>query len=265
MRREIVVLCVFALGCTVKVEREADTTSRRQQMAVSRAPDTAIITSPGVPTDADDTMPTSYQKHQTPRPVPAPDCLPTGIALCIADTARTLYTYPSINDEHQTEWLVFAAAQDSMQLFVMHPSFSHISMSPFSAAGFGAEHSTNDASWIRPRFPRAGAYVLTAGIESDSSAAYQLRVVPVIATGASQPTGASATLTLSGDSSARIAVAPAAMASRRSAPEIETFGVRPGTYKVLLVRDTDYVECRLPCADRKHFLLHADQRVTVGP
>ena len=265
MRREIVALCLLTAGCKVKIEREADTAAPRPRTVISAAPDTAVITSPGVPTDADDTMATSYQKHQTPRPVPPPDCLPTGIAFCIADTARTLYTYPSINDEHETEWLVFAAAQDSMQLFVMHPSFSHISMSPFSAAGFGAEHSTNDASWIRPRFPRAGAYVLTAGIDSDSSAAYQLRVVPVIATGASRPIGASATLTLSGDPSARIAVAPAALASRRSAPEIETFGVRAGTYRVLLVRDTDYVECRLPCADRKHFFMHAGQHVTVGP
>jgi hypothetical protein len=177
--------------------------------------------------------------------------------MCIADTARTRIPGETMPDMRETAWLVFAAANDSMQLFVAYSS-AYISMTPPSAAGFGAETSGRvDASWIRPRFLRSGIYVFTAEIESDSSVAYELRAVPVVARGASRPIGVSATLQLAGDSSARIVVAPAAMAASIPAPRLERFAVRPGTYRVLLVRDTTYVTCRLPCADRGTFVMHA--------
>lgn len=229
--------------------------------------DTAIIRGAGVPTDPDDTAGTKYDKHQAPHRISAPGCLPEGIALCITDTARTVYSVACcMADERQTAWLVFAAAQDSIQIFIVPPSGSYLRMSPRSAAGFVAETARGvDASWIRARLADAGDYVFTVGIESDTPALYELRVAPVIATGASRPIGASATLTVTGAASAGIAIAPASMAHALDTPAISKFAIRPGSYRVLLVRDTTYVACQLPCVDRRSFTMRAGQEVTVTP
>ncbi len=256
----LLVTGVLAIGCKPTASAPPP---KITHVVISPVADSEVVRSIGVPTDLDDTMATSYGKHETPRRVSDPECLPTGIAMCIADTAQTRIPGETTPDMHETEWLVFAAANDSMQLFVAHPS-AYIWMTPFSAAGFGAETSERvDASWIRPRFLRSGTYVFTASIESDSSVAYELRVVPVIARAASRPIGVSATLQLAGDSSGRIVVAPAAMAASIPAPRLERFAVRPGTYRVLLVRDTTYVTCRLPCADRGTFVMHAGAHVAL--
>jgi hypothetical protein len=212
-------------------------------------------------------MGTRYQHHQTPRVVAAPTCLPSGIALCIADTARTFQSGDvpegdgGVPDARKTAWLVFATSRDSMQLFVVSPGYRHLVMHPASAAGFLKEHAIDDASWIRARFPRTGAYVFTASIDGDLDMPYELRVAPVVSTGATHPTGKVATLTLAGDSTARIAVAPSSL----TPTELESFGVSAGTYRVLLVRDTSYFACKLPCSNRRAFTLHGGQNVTVTP
>jgi hypothetical protein len=196
--------------------REA--TQRAQSFDSAGAADTAVIRGPGVPTAPDDTLGTRYGKHYGPaRILPPPDCLPTGFALCIADTARTVQTYSDeagggVPDERATAWLVFASEQDSMQVFVVALRDAYLWMSPASAAGFEAEHAINDASWIRARFAHSGTYVYSARITSEAVAPYELRVAPVIATGASRPIGKSGTLTIQADSSARVAVVPLAMA-----------------------------------------------------
>lgn len=244
----------------------------RPQIVITEVADTTIVRSEGVPTDPDDTIGTQYQKHEAPRRILAPECLPSGIALCIADTARSFRSGDveegdgGVADARLTPWLVFATTGDSIQLFIVSSTSSYITMTPRSATGFGAEHAQGvDASWIRPRFPDAGAYILTARIESDSAIAYELRVVPVIATGASRPIGASATVTLSGDSSMRVGLLPAAMARGLDPAGFEKFAVRAGSYRVLLVRDTSYVACRLPCANRQLFTMHVGQAVTIAP
>jgi len=169
-------------------------------------------------------------------------------------------------DERQAAWIVFAAAQDSMQLFVAASEFARLVMTPPSAAGFIAEHAVNDASWIRARFGHAGVYVFTASITSDSIIDYGLRVIPVLATGASRPTGSVATLTVPPEArTSRVAVVPASMARSFDEAALEQFAVRPGVYRVLLVRDTSYVSCRLPCSERRRFALHAGSVVTVAP
>ena len=136
--------------------------------AASIVADTAVIRGPGVPTDADDTLGTRYGKHEAPRAVQAPECLPHGTAQCITDTAATVRSVECcMNDQRETRWLVFAAAGDSMQLFLF-PDGSYLDMEPPSAEKFIAEHSHGaDATWIRPRFGHSGAYVFTVGIESD--------------------------------------------------------------------------------------------------
>jgi hypothetical protein len=239
---------------------------------ISQAPDTVVVRSPGVATDIDDTLGTQYGKHEAPRSVKAPECLPTGLALCIADTART---FQSANvaegdgggpDERLARWLVFAAAPDSMQVFVVVSSYdSYLAMTPRSSAGFFTETTRGaDASWIRARFPHAGGYVFTVSISADSAAPYELRVAPVVATGASRPIGTAATLTIVADSSVRVAIVPLSMARTLDASAIERFGIRPGTYRTLLVRDTSYVACRLPCRERRPFTMRAGQAVTLS-
>jgi hypothetical protein len=139
-------------------------------------------------------------------------------------------------------------------------------MSPPNAAGASAETALGvDASWLRARFPAAGTYVVTAGIESDSAAPYELRIAPVVATGASQPIGAAAQLTLSGAKKAAIAVAPRSLMPGADTAALRRFAVKPGVYRVLLVRDTVYSACALPCTHSTTFTLKRGQAVAIAP
>lgn len=244
-------------------EARADSGSRA---AASFVPDTTIVPGTGVPTDPDDTLGTRYGKHEAPRAVQAPACLPHGIAQCITDTATTVRSVECcMNDQRETRWLVFAAAGDSMQLFLF-PDGSYLDMEPPSAGKFVAEHSHGaDATWIRPRFGHSGAYVFTAGIESDDPVEYDLRVVPVIARGASRPIGKSATLTITGKPSSRVAIAPVSLAATLDSAALRAFGVPAGSYRVLLVRDSAYLGCKLPCSTPRRFSIRPGTAVTFPP
>lgn len=230
--------------------------------------DSRIVRSAGVPSDPDDTARTRYGKHETPRRVASPECRPSGIALCLSDTAETLFSVDCcIEDQRQSKWLVFAARDDSLQLFVETASNAFLTMSPPNAAGAVAEGSGNvDATWLRARFPASGTYVYTASIETNNNAPYELRMAPVIATTASLPTGTAATLTLIGPRRSHIAVAPhAMMPAVDDTASLRRFAVRPGRYRVLLVRDSLYEACRLPCRHLETFTLGAGQSVTLSP
>jgi hypothetical protein len=169
-------------------------------------------------------------------------------------------------DQRQADWLVFAAAHDSLQLFLEPARDAYLTMSPPNAAGASAETALGvDASWLRARFPAAGTYIVTAGIESDSAAPYELRIAPVVATGASQPIGAAAQLTLSGTKQAAIAVAPRSLMPAADTAAFRRFAVKPGIYRVLLVRDTLYSACALPCAHSTTFTLKRGQAVAIAP
>jgi len=235
-------------------------------VAVSVVADSAIVRGPGVATDPDDTLGTRYGKHEAPRVVQAPQCLPHGIAQCITDTATTVRSVECcMSDQRETRWLVFAAAGDSMQLFLF-PDGSYLDMEPPSAGRFNAEHSGGvDASWIRPRFDHGGAYVFTVGIESDDPVEYDLRVVPVIARGASRPIGKSATLIITGKPSSKVVVAPVSMAASLDSSALRAFAAPAGTYRVLLVRDTTYLACKLPCSAPRRFSIQPGTAVTFTP
>jgi hypothetical protein len=137
-----------------------------------------------------------------------------------------------VPDERITDWLVFAAI--------------------------------NDASWIRARLPHAGTYVYSARIDSDTAISYELHVAPVIATGASWPTGSAATVIIRG--SLRTAILPAAMSGAvQSDSAWQQFAVSPGTYRALLVRDSVYVACALPCRQPRRLVLRPAQVATIDP
>ena len=266
--RIVVAVGLLALAIACGGDRAAGS-SKDHLFLASRAADTEHVRGPGVPNDPDDTLGTMYGAHEGPKRIlEAPACRPQGFALCLVDTARTRVTCcdPGVEggmpDMRATEWLVFAAARDSMQIFIANAGESYLTMSPASATGFAKEHAINDASWIRARFGHRGSYVYSAEIVADSAVDYQLRVAPVIATGASWPTGRSATVTTR-DS---VAIAPAAMAPAvGSDSEWRLFAVPPNVYRVLLVRDTNYVACALPCRSARTFVLHPSHSVTIGP
>ena len=143
---------------------------------------------------------------------------------------------------------------------------AYLTMSPANAAGATAETALGvDASWLRARFPAAGTYIFTARIESESAAPYELRIAPVAATGASRPIGAAAQLTLSGGKKAAIAIAPLSMMPGGDTAALRRFAVKPGLYRVLLVRDTLYSACALPCAHPTTFTLKRGQAVAIAP
>lgn len=234
------------------------------------AADTQHIQGRGVPTAPDDTLGTRYGKHWGPaRGVAAPQCRPAGFAICLADTAQTVLTYDGdydggVPDERITNWLVFAADQDSMQVFVTGQYGASLWMSPASAEGFAVESAGSDASWIRARFGHAGTYIFSARIASETPIAYELRVAPVIATGASWPTGQSAMLTIRADTN--VAILPAAMAGRVDSDSAwSRFAVRPSEYRALLVRDSVYVACTLPCREPQRFTIHPGESRVINP
>lgn len=235
-------------------------------LVAANAADTDVVRGPGVPTDRDDTLGTRYGKHEAPREVATPECRPSGIALCVTDTATTVRSVECcMADQRETRWLVFAAAGDSMQLF-LYPDGSYLDMDPPSAEKYIAEHSGGvDGSWIRPRFAHAGTYVFTLGIESDDPVEYDLRVAPVIARGASRPIGKSATLTITGKPSSKVVIAPASMVDASDSSALRPFAVTAGTYRVLLVRDTAYLGCRLPCSAPRRFTMRPGKAVTFSP
>ena len=134
-----------------------------------------------------------------------------------------------------------------------------------SRAGYVKEHVVNDVGFLRYGFPAAGAYVLEAWIEADSVTPYELRLAPVVTTRETRPSGAAATITIAGTKDSKVAVIPAAMLRGLDSAALTSFEIKAATYRVLLVRDSNYVICRRPCADRKTVALRAGQAVTVSP
>ncbi len=246
-------------------------------MAVNKftTADDEIIRTIGVPTDYDDTLGTAYEVHRAPRNLTSPDCFPIGAALCVADTARVYESGAvtagdgGIPDQRLTRWLVFAASGDSIQAFMSPSAGSYLSMSPASAAGYFKENAAAvDASFLRARFATTGTYVFTASMSADSAAPYDLRILPVVSRAATRPNGGVATLVIHGDSTSRYAVVPRSVAemTRVLADSGGTHAaVRAGTYRVLLVRDSVYLACRVPCGTPTSFTLRPGGTTTIAP
>jgi hypothetical protein len=237
--------------------------------------DDEIIRTIGVPTDYDDTLGTSSKVHRAPRNVASPDCFPIGAALCMADTARIDEPGSGadgdggVSTRWLTRWLVFAASGDSIQAFMAPSAGSYLSMSPASAAGYFKENAAAvDASFLRARFAATGTYVFTASMSAESPAPYDLRVLPVVSRAATRPNGGVASLVIVGDSAGRYAVVPRSVAAmtRVLADSGGTHAaVRAGTYRVLLVRDSVYLACRVPCGTPATFALRPGGTTTIAP
>lgn len=109
---------------------------------------------------------------------------------------------------------------------------------------------------VSVRFPRAGAYRLEAAIQGPTDPnglPYTLRVLPAATRSDSlgdalRPTGARARLTIDGMTSGFVALIPDAVAQTVGPGDYGNWAFWPGDYSILLVRDTLYRICRLPCA-----------------
>lgn len=194
------------------------------------------------------------------------ECFPIGAALCIADTARIYKSGMvaardgAVPDQRLTHWLVFAASGDSLQAVMAPSAGSYLSMSQDGGVGY--------TSSLRARFARAGTYVFTASMSADSTAPYDLRVLPVVSRAATRPNGGVATLVIGGDSTHRYAIVPRSIATmtRVLADSGGTHAaVRAGTYRVLLVRDSLYLACRVPCGIPVTFALRRGGTTTIAP
>jgi hypothetical protein len=230
--------------------------------------DTEIVRVAGVANAPDDTLPTlgtksQYGRRIAPRPPTIPDC--AGTVVCIADTARTRISVDCcIPDQRVTNWLIFAVAGDSMQIFSSPGSESYAMLTHATPPGYWREGVWGvDGAWIRFHFPGAGTYVFEESISADDSTAYELRVIPVVATGATRITGGKARIALEAGKKDRIAIVPAALARTATPAAMANWAVSPGRYAAMLVRDTTYVACRLPCARPTSFTMKAGQRITL--
>jgi hypothetical protein len=124
--------------------------------------------------------------------------------------------------------------------------------------------SSLDQYWLRYRFPETGTFVFSNRIGSDTAYAYQLRLISAVATAATRPIGRKATIELPGRARDRIAIAPEALAAGLGDSAIaRRHAVRPGLYRVLLVRDSVYVVCSLPCTNPSRVVLKDGIRTTV--
>jgi len=120
------------------------------------------------------------------------------------------------------------------------------------------------APFLRFRFPATGAYILEQdfeGTEAAPGAWFGLRVNPVATAAATRPTGARAQLTLLSDTTDTLAVAPASL-SGDLASTYPRWSVPPGTFSVLLVRDTLYAVCKPPCSRVDTIVLKPNTSVT---
>lgn len=159
-------------------------------------------------------------------------------------------------------WILFPAANDSLEFYAapvalgLLPYAPNIVMLQLQMAAKGIWRETlrgvTDAPFVRYRFLAAGTTVLEftfeGGVLGDPGNAFDVRVVQIAASPASRLARARARLTIGGDSTERVAIVPASVGAHFTATDYRAWAVSPGDYGVLLVRDSLYEMCKLPCA-----------------
>src|SRR6476646_67822 len=96
-RSLLIAVSFAALSCGRNEAHSAADTAQTSNVVTARGAarepaDTEIVRNLGVPTDADDTASTHYNKHQTPRRLSNPACWRQGPAMCLRDPATTIYS-----------------------------------------------------------------------------------------------------------------------------------------------------------------------------
>ena len=177
-------------------------------------------------------------------------CDPAQRTSCFAD--RTLRQDECCTGDVVADWILVTPRSDSLQLFVgpgsgLRRDDASITMQQIGRGRAFQEHDVNTASYLRYRFPEAGAYTLHVGVRpgyaDGDTVAYELRVRQAANGGALK--GAPLVF-LDADSLARLAIVPNRAAA--AAPDgLAAFEVRPGWYRVLAPGLDSVFACRLPC------------------
>jgi hypothetical protein len=186
------------------------------------------------------------QVSQLPR---VPACSQSDIR-CFIDTASA--TVECCTGDLFANWILVLDRADSLELFVgpstgtRRPDAS-ITMSQVGRRRTFQEHDVNTASYLRYRFPDAGAYALSIGVDpgSHDSVVYDLRIRQFDAPVARRLTSTVAMIDVRADSTAQIAILPRRALAASS--HVPSFVVRTGKYKVLAPGLDSVFLCRLPC------------------
>lgn len=186
-----------------------------------------------------------------------------GDGFCFRDTTRA---FANGWEAAVGTWVVFAGSGDSLAFSGWPDTAAADSTVAFAVGGAIVTLFTEDASggtFTRPapspvsiRIPVAGSWSLTVGLSGDvdnRGTPYVLRIVPVklghtALAARLKPTGQRARLTTVGDSTRFIALIPNSIAAELAPKDYGAWQIRPGDHEVLLVSDTLYRVCKLPCA-----------------
>jgi hypothetical protein len=205
----------------------------------------------------------------TPTP---PACRPRGPGVCFVDTTGVVA--PDAMGLW-ARWIVFSAAGDSLEFHSALAggggTFVFVGLDWNTPSGpTGRTESLKVASmpapYLRTRMPQAGSYALTVGLDGvpthGDSLPYTLRINPVVVSPDTRPTGYRARLNIVADSTSWIAVIPASRVAGVRPSDYYAWQVRAGQYSVLLVKDTVYRVCKLPCGTPEAIVLKPGSQVT---
>lgn len=192
----------------------------------------------------------------------APECSSTPISLCLIDTAITHSEVDPPDLGPTSQWIVFGAAGDSIEISTTPPGSLGTSL--------GQEHDSlhNTAAQFRHRVAVDGAIQVWVALNNNisDSVAYIMRLVqqgpppPAVL----RATGHTATLTLaSKNQSDRYAIIPVSLVER--ARTLAPWTVAVGTHKIALVGDSLYQLCIMPCARRDTVKLAPSSKAVVSP
>ena len=185
------------------------------------------------------------------------------------------------SDDLGLAWIVFASIGDSVSAVVTvdsTPPLDH------ALVGIALERSVTGGGWferlpgthelapyVHARFSQSGAYRLDIGISGTNATTvpYTLAIRRSGRSGSLQPTGKRASLQLVGDTAATFALIPNSV-SADSNGDLTSWGVKPsspanGRYAVLLVADSLYRVCRLPCRVSKMIVLEPGATARWSP
>jgi hypothetical protein len=176
-------------------------------------------------------------------------CGTAPMGICYRDTARVSLTGDEPVQYPHRDWVWFAAAGDSIEIWA--PSGASV------ATSIGQERDSlnHTARQFRHRLPRDGVleiYVFLDGAEGDT-VPYTIRILRRGSTSLT-PTGRTATLSVvSRHEADQFSLVPLSLASTVRDRSEWRIVARP--YKVALVNDSLYELCRLPCSSPQIVLL----------
>lgn len=186
-------------------------------------------------------------------------CTPGPRTMCLRDTAYVQEDAYSADIYPTANWLYFAEGGDSIEVRTIPPGNVVTSI---SATGTAA-HPTGAAP--PQRLAKRGVLRIQVILDQNSSdtVPYTLRIQQ---SGVRTPTvihaaGKTATLSIASTRETdRFSIVPVSVA--RSVGDRAEWSVSPGTYKVVLVADSLYEVCRVPCSAPDTVTLTPSARVT---